>query len=396
MPGITLIDKIVPQGSFTGMVDAEQVLGGGDSGTLPDTTIALSNVTQFMSDADFGSSGGEVTLIDLTVPHFADNSIVTASEGLDSSDNDTSLPTTAAVKDYVDLQIGTADELGELNDTTIDSSPADNEILAYDDGTSEWINQTPAEAGVLGLAGGDMTGSITIPTESDITLTDAPTANTDAANKAYVDDQDAAIASDVLIFTNKTFDVEADGNSISNIDVADFKAAAIVTEGEGLSSNDNDTSLPTSAAVIDYVNNTGGVREIDDLGDVNITDYSAGSLIVGDGNSYDQFTIVGDATIKTLYLGEATLEVYKVRDPANANPLFEWTTSGNGQWKITTKTKLPAGGTWQQIPVVGFYELGGTDVTPDNENDLGSGAGSLCWNEDDENLFISLPEAAGS
>ena len=35
--------------------------------------------------------------------------------------------------------------------------------------------------------------------------------------------------------------------------VAKFAASAIVTEAEGISSNDNDTTLPTSAAVKDYV-----------------------------------------------------------------------------------------------------------------------------------------------
>ena len=44
-------------------------------------------------------------------------------------------------------QLGSQNELGELTDVTI-SSPADNEVLAYDDGTSEWINQTAAEAGL--------------------------------------------------------------------------------------------------------------------------------------------------------------------------------------------------------------------------------------------------------
>ena len=78
------------------------------------------------------------------------------------------------------------------------------------------------------------------------------------AIKAYVDAEDANIASDTLTFTNKTFDVEGTGNSISNIDVADFKAAAIVTEAEGIGSNDNDTTLPTSAAVKDYVDNNAG------------------------------------------------------------------------------------------------------------------------------------------
>lgn len=46
--------------------------------------------------------------------------------------------------------------------------------------------------------------------------------------------------------------------SVSNIDTTNFNAAAIVTEASGISSNDNDTTLPTSAAVKDYVDNNAG------------------------------------------------------------------------------------------------------------------------------------------
>jgi len=49
--------------------------------------------------------------------------------------------------------------LSELSSVTI-ASPADNEVLAYDSGTGTWINQTPAEAGLLGLAGGTMAGDL--------------------------------------------------------------------------------------------------------------------------------------------------------------------------------------------------------------------------------------------
>jgi hypothetical protein len=43
--------------------------------------------------------------------------------------------------------IGTV-TLDNLNDVSI-STPADNEVLAYDNGTSSWINQTPSEAGLV-------------------------------------------------------------------------------------------------------------------------------------------------------------------------------------------------------------------------------------------------------
>ena len=40
------------------------------------------------------------------------------------------------------LAAGGATNLGDLSDVVI-NSPADNEVLAWDDGTSKWINQTP-------------------------------------------------------------------------------------------------------------------------------------------------------------------------------------------------------------------------------------------------------------
>lgn len=93
---------------------------------------------------------------------------------------------------------------------------------------------------------------ITLPVATGtLALTSAiPTNNSSLTNGAgYM------TASSTNTLTNKTFNVEGTGNSISNIDVADFKAAAIVTESEGIGSNDNDTTLPTSAAVKDYVDN---------------------------------------------------------------------------------------------------------------------------------------------
>ena len=73
-------------------------------------------------------------------------------------------------------------------------------------------------------------------------------------------------ASSTTTFTNKTFDANGTGNSISNIEVADFAAAAIVLESEGISSNDNDTTIPTSAAVKDFVDNsTAGQADLIDV-----------------------------------------------------------------------------------------------------------------------------------
>ena len=77
----------------------------------------------------------------------AGSAVVTEAEGLASSDNDTSLPTTAAVIDYVTSAVAAENELSEMNDVVI-TSVTDNEVLAYDSTTSKWINQTAAEAGL--------------------------------------------------------------------------------------------------------------------------------------------------------------------------------------------------------------------------------------------------------
>ena len=86
----------------------------------------------------------------------------------------------------------------------------------------------------------DADGTIDLVVDNDLS-------NYDNTSSAFI------TASSSSTLTNKTFDVEGSGNSISNIDVADFKAAAIVIESEGIGSNDNDSTLPTSAAVKNYV-----------------------------------------------------------------------------------------------------------------------------------------------
>ena len=58
-------------------------------------------------------------------------------------------------------------DLDDLGDITI-TSPADNEVLAYDSGSGDWINQTPTEAGLdalyllLDASNDPVTGQLTI------------------------------------------------------------------------------------------------------------------------------------------------------------------------------------------------------------------------------------------
>jgi hypothetical protein len=66
-------------------------------------------------------------------------------------------------------------------------------------------------------------------------------------------DSTVTTASSTNTFTNKTIDANGTGNSITNLEVADFAGSAIINVAETLASNDSDTALVTAGAIIDYV-----------------------------------------------------------------------------------------------------------------------------------------------
>ena len=80
-----------------------------------------------------------------------------------SSDSASHLATQQSIKAYVDSQITANNEIGELTDVTI-TTVADNEVLAYDSTSSEWINQTAAEAGLATLTGTETLTNKTLTT----------------------------------------------------------------------------------------------------------------------------------------------------------------------------------------------------------------------------------------
>ncbi len=100
------------------------------------------------------------------------------------------------------------------------------------------------------------------------------------------------------------------GNA-SNIDINDFNASSIITESEGISSNDNDTTLPTSAAVKDYVDNNGG---------------SSSNLIRG------SFAVTSSTTVFTVSGGYNTgsLDVYQNGIKLFKGSSYDYTETGGG------------------------------------------------------------------
>jgi len=338
--GVSITDNTISTGSSNANLELTASGTGSvsiDGIQISGTEISSSDSTQITIKENLHVTGNITGTIDadnstvsnLEVDNFKAASIVTEAEGIGSNDNDTTLPTSAAVKDYVDAR-----DIGDLSVTgsTI-SAPSNADLTLTTSGTGSvsidgiQISGTEISSSdstqitikenlhVTGNISGTITGTVTGTIDADsstisnlevdnfkasaiITVAESLASNdsdtalvTAGAVIDYVDAQDANIASDTLTFTNKTIDANATGNNISNIDIGNMTAAVVVTESEGIGSNDNDTTIPTSAAVKDYVdNNAGGTT-----GDLAIT----GSTISTPSNADLTLSPGGTGSVQT-------------------------------------------------------------------------------------------------
>ena len=132
------------------------------------------------------------------------------------------------------------------------TSFADKSVIITQDSGTDTLAAVAMDANGELLIGGTSGPAVaTLTAGSNITITNADGAITIAAAGGDV------TASSTTTFTNKTIDADGTGNSISNIDIGNMTSAVVVTESDGIASNDNDTTLPTSAAVKDFVDGQG-------------------------------------------------------------------------------------------------------------------------------------------
>jgi len=236
----------------------------------------------------------------------------------------------AATKNYVDTQLLTLDTIGELTDVTI-SSVADNEVLAYDSVSSEWINQTASEAGLA--TSGDLTShtsdtsnphSVTATQVGALATSDiqdddtfASASATDIASsesiKAYVDAQVAS--KDALSELSGTSDDVAEGStnlyyssSLFDTDLA-TKTTDNLTEGS--------TNLYYSDSLVEtYLSGGNGISYSSGSIEVDITGATDGTGITVDVANDEILVYDTDAT------AVKKVKVNQVSVPADIHPFL--------------------------------------------------------------------------
>jgi hypothetical protein len=303
------------------------------SGTITDGTVSLASGA--ITGATNITASGTVEFGSLTDGTITVNSIQST-----LTDSDTIIPTSGAVKDYVDsvatgadldfqgdsggalsidLDSEVLDIAGGTNVTTVGSG---NTLTVNLDATLSGltsVTSTTLTDGTASINSGAITGVTTINTSSDVTVggnltvsgttTSVNSTNTTIADTLVVlqSGLTGANPNDVGHIYERGTDgangflgwdqstdrfiaatTTADGSTAGDLTLtaAGFEAGAItatgltasgvvsfgtltdsgetiaitkfVDEADGISSNDNDTTIPTSAAVIDYVENNGG------------------------------------------------------------------------------------------------------------------------------------------
>lgn len=254
----------------------------------------------------------------------------------------------------------------------VTNSPVDGYVLTYDSGSSGFTWEEKFDGDITGIvAGNGLTGDAT---SGDASLAvGAGTGITVNANDVQISDggvdttQLAADAVDGTKIADDSIDSEhyVDGSvdtahlandSVTLDKIAD---AVFVTEAEGIGSNDNDTTLPTSAAVKDYVDGQG-------LANLTATD---GGFVVGDGTNFGVET--GSTARDSIGLGtsnHAQFHCLGVGTSASTN---------NGQIDATTlyaSTNIgkDAGDyiTWTTDTQLDFYVNGSNEMRLEADGDL--------------------------
>lgn len=211
-------------------VATNSILGRSTAGTGDIEELADSSARTIMGLAT--SDSPQFTAIN--VGHATDTTLARTSAGrinvegtevILSGDNVSSLTNDSGFISNI-----SGENIEDLGNVTI-TTPADNEVLAYNSGTSTWINQTASEAGLAAAVHTHATSDVISGTFDDARIAQSNVTQHQAAlsiTESQISDLGSYItSSSTNVLTNKTIDADATGNVITNIGSSEVKSELI-------------------------------------------------------------------------------------------------------------------------------------------------------------------------
>lgn len=361
--------KTLDNAEITGQVEITDG-DGNQTGVFINTdgSIKVTGTAEFGSLKDTGE--------DITITKFVDEA-----DGISNNDDDSSIPTSAAVKDYVDTNV-TAQDLDFQGDGGTGAVDLDSQSLDIAGGTG--ITTTALDQTLtidIDNTVATLSDTQTL-TNKSIDLTDNTiTGTTSQFNTALSDDNFATLAGTETL-TNKT--INADNNTVSNIETDNLKAGVLDTDLSSVSASDD--TLASAKAIKTYVDTQITAEDLDFSGNT-----GSGSVDL-DSQTFD-ITGTGIATTTAANQGlevnvpatnlsntpaSTTLDVES--STGNNTTLPAATTTNAGVMTGADKTKLDGIETGAEVNVVTSVNTETGDVVLDTD-DISEGSTNLYYTE---------------
>ena len=278
--------------------DAYFIVGDGSNFVTETGATARSSLGLGVSDSvQFGS----LQITNLTIDSVTLNEVVTESEGIGNSDNDTSVPTSAAVIDYVSAQI-TLEDLDVAGDTGTGSIDLDSQSLTISGTTNEIVTSASGQTVTISLPddvtiGNDLvvTGDLTVQGTQTIFNTETLEIEDNEivlnSNVTGAPSTDGGIkinrgtSADVTLLWDETNDYWTVGGQtfVAANFAGAIDATAVLADGVTAttqSAGDNSTKVATT----EYVDSAVDLEnELSEMNDVSLTTLSSGEFLKYNG-----------------------------------------------------------------------------------------------------------------